>query len=145
MTMNNPFIRYKKYSTPVDHSDGKSPLLDNVKVLCLISLEETEKQPFLKKILSAAKISENDYQILPISEQITISAADQKWFDQLEYILCFGLPASIVDINIPYNSYRSTEIRNTKVIQLPGLQKIEMDKNEKQNLWRLLKNEFLNE
>lgn len=145
MAMKNPFIRYKIYSTPTDQSDEKGRLKENVKVLCLITLEETQKQPFLQKILSAAKISENDYQILPLSEQRTVSAAHQKWFDQLEYILCFGISASVVDIHIPHQSYRSTEIRKTKIIQLPGLQKIEKEQNEKQKLWQLLKNEFLHE
>ena len=141
--MNNPFIRYKIYSSSTDNFSSRFQIRENTKVLCLIETDEIEYQAFLQKILSAAKIKESDYQIISLDPKESISAAEHKWLEQVEHILCFGIPARRIDVNIPHRNYHSTIILSTKIYQVPGLSEIESDKNEKQQLWQLMKNEFL--
>lgn len=143
--MNNPFIRYKIYSTAIDKSSDLYLIKRNVKVLCLITSQDIERQQFLKKILSAAKINESNYQLIVLDKNDSISAANLHWFDQLDYILCFGLSAEKIDVNIPFHYYQNFVIINTKIIQLPDLGNIESDKNEKKQLWLWMKNEFIHE
>ncbi len=145
MTVNNPFIRYKIYSTLSEKHSDTGRLTPNVTVACVISNDESDNQSFLHKVLNAAKLANTDYQIIILDKNQSISAADWKWFEQLKYILYFGIRASSTDIHIPLRLYGKAEFRNTRIIQLPALNKIESDNNEKQKLWQLLKNEFLNE
>src|SRR5690606_3291626 len=138
-------IRYKIYSTLSEKLSDIGRLTPKVTVACVISEDEADSQSFLHKVLSAAKLTNTDYQIIILGKDQFLSAADQKWFEQLNYILYFGIPASSSDIHIPLRLYGKTEFRNTRIIQLPALKRIESDNNEKQKLWQLLKNEFLNE
>lgn len=145
MAVKNPFIRYKIYSTSTDQSDGKALLKENVKVVCVISDADNDRIPFLKKILAAAKLSEDKHQIIRLEDNEVCSAAEQGWFEQLDYILLFGISATSISVQIPVQWYSSYEINHTRILQLPGLDKIETVKNEKQKLWQLMKKEFLHE
>jgi len=145
MTVNNPFIRYKIYTTSGEKFSNSGRLLANVTVACVIFANETENQSFLKQILTAVKLTNSDYQIIVVDKDQFISAADLKWFDQLKYILYFGVSPSSTDIHIPSRIYGNTKLRHTTIIQLPTLKKIESSQTEKQRLWQLLKKEFLHD
>lgn len=145
MAVKNPFIRYKIYSTSRDQSGEAVRLMENVKVACLITNKDMDQIPFLKKILAAAKLPENEHQIISLNPEQSISAADQGWFTQLDHILLFGMPATAIHVQLPHKMYHSSTIQETTILQLPGLEKIEPSKDEKQKLWQLMKKEFLYE
>ncbi len=145
MAVKNPFIRYKIYSTTTDPSAVNDPLMENVKVLCLITNEDKDWIPFLKKILAAAKLPEKENKIISLSKEDSFSAADQGWFEKAEFILLFGLSASTIGVQIPHKLYHSTTIRKTTLLQIPSLKNIEPHKEEKQKLWQLMKKVFLHE
>lgn len=145
MAVKNPFIRYKIYSTSIDQSGNDARIMENVKVVCVITNKDNNRVPFLKKILAAAKLPENEQQIISLAPNESISAADQGWFTQLNHILLFGMPATAIRVQIPHKMYDSSTIQETTILQLPALEKIEATKNEKQKLWQLMQKEFLHE
>lgn len=145
MTLNNPFIRYKIYSTPANATPETNNIPDNVRVACVITENETLSQDFLIKILSAAQIPEKEYHISILNGGDILSASEKGWFEKLDYILCFGIQPKALDIHVPIQAYAISIFHQTRIIQLPGLQKIESDKSEKQKLWQLMKKEFIND
>ncbi|MBY5958878.1 hypothetical protein KUV50_12070 [Membranicola marinus] len=145
MAVKNPFIRYKIYSTTPDPSDVSGPLVENVKVLCLITKEDMDWIPFLKKILAAAKLPEKENKIITLSKEDSFSAADQGWLEKAEFILLFGLSPSTIGVQVHHKLYQSTTLRKTTLLQIPKLKNIEPHKEEKQKLWQLMKKVFLHE
>ena len=145
MTLNNPFISYKIYSTTTNGPVERRSIPENVRVACIITEKETLSRDFLAKVLSAARIPKKEYHIIILKAEEIVSASEQGWFDNLDYILCFGIQPGALDIRIPIQTYTLSELHNTKIIQLPGLLKIESDNSEKQKLWQLMKKEFIND
>lgn len=145
MAVNNPFIRYKIYSTSTPAAIESFRLGAGVEVICLIPEEHQALQPFLEKILSAARIAQQDYQIITLREDDRPLISDHDEFQNIRYVLLFGIKAASVGIQIRHRLYECDTVRNSKFIQLPTLPRIESDKNEKQKLWNLLKKEFLDE
>lgn len=124
---------------PRSHSlEGK-----NISILCVLPEQQQQYHDFLNKVLSAAKIEENNIQVIFLKEQEKIPVAESGWLNQLDHILCFGIPPSRLLIQIPYRHYQSVKIMETSLHPLPDLSAIEPSRDEKQKLWNLLKTTFI--
>lgn len=144
MAGNNPFISYKIYSTSTAISRDTSKPNPEVRVICYLARKEVGLQPFLEKILSAAKIQENEYHVVLLDPGDSLFASDQDWVGTIDHIFLFGLPGTSAGIQLNPGTYTVNDINGSKIILLPSLTHIESDKTEKQKLWTLLQNEFLN-
>lgn len=145
MAGNNPFIRYKIYSTSNAIPRDFSKPGPEVRVVCYTAQKEHDQQPFLEKILSAAKIHRNEYHVVLLNPGDSLFASDQGWVGTIDHIFLFGLPATTAGIQLNPTTYTVNEIKGSKIILLPSLAYIESNKTEKQKLWTLLQNEFLND
>lgn len=143
MAVNNPFIRYKIYSTTTNPRETSKPNSE-VRVICYVSRSQKDLQPFLAKVLSAAKITVNEYHVVLLDADEVVFAADQGWVGTVDHIFLFGLPGTSAGLQLNPGHYTINDIKGSKIIQLPTLTRIESDKNEKQKLWSLLQKEFLN-
>lgn len=145
MLINNPFTTYKIYSITAKYPGAQIPLGDKTSIVCIIAASESKFEPFLKKILNAVKIMEDAVEIVALDNEEKVSAADQDWFVKLDYIFCFGIPISCLQVQSISKPYTRTKIRDTIIFQVPLLSIIESNQNEKQKLWNMLKKEFLYE
>lgn len=145
MAGNIPFIRYKIYSTSTPMAKEKFQTGSKVRVLCFLPDGQSGMQPFLEKILSAARIPGEEYRIVFIEANEQILASDHSWLGTIEYFLLFGISASSIGLQIAPHHYNSDVISGSKIIQVPDLSRIQSDSNEKQKLWHLLKKEFLHD
>lgn len=143
MGVNNPFIRYKIYSTPSSSSGLDRDPGSSLRVICLLPEQEEGMQAFLQKVLAAARIYDNVYQVVLIPEGESIAISDQKWLGNVEYIFLFGVVGSAAGLQLKRTSYQVQPLAGSKIIQLPALSRIEPNTQEKQKLWNLLKKEFI--
>lgn len=143
MGLNNPFIRYKIYSTSSALAPDFTPPESGVRVICYIHPDEKPLLPFLEKVLSAAQISNNEFYTVFVPSGKTIFASDQKWISTVPYIFLIGVPPSSAGLQLNQTYYAVQKLSASRIIQLPALARIENDRKEKQKLWDLLKKEFV--
>lgn len=145
MVVNNPFIRYKIYSTPTPADPERFQPGPKNRILCLISKNNGADKPFLQKVLAAARIDDQQVAIVEVSDKDAILVSSQPWFDQIDYLMCFGVPVGRLGLQIPKQMYQCLKFREVGIMQFPALSSIKDDKVEKQKLWHVMKNEFLHE
>jgi|SRR5690606_16796960 len=143
MVVNNPFIRYKIYSTPTPSDPERFQPGPENRILCLISRNNGAEKPFLKKVLAAARIEDDQVAILELDDTEAILISSQSWFEQIDYLMCFGVDIGRLGLQIPEQMYACLKFREVGIMQFPPLKTIKDDKVEKQKLWHLMKNEFL--
>lgn len=143
MSVNIPFNPYKIYQTGSPAQESSSLNRENTGVLCLLTEKQKAHLQFLMKVLEAAQIEKDNVQILTLNEGEKIPLAEKGWLDELDYLLCFGLPLSDLHIQIRPRPYQPVHILDTVILPLPDLAVIEPSRDEKQKLWELLKKTFI--
>jgi|GEM_PF-4448013 len=143
MSVNIPFNLYKIYQTGVVPTPSYSLEGKNISVLCVLPEQQQQYHDFLTKVLSAAKIAENTVQVIFLKDRDPLPVAEMGWLNQLDHILCFGIPLKRLMMQIPYRNYHPVRIMETTLHPLPDLSVIEPSRDEKQKLWELLKNTFV--
>lgn len=127
------------YDIP-DYSDLGSETV-NTHLLAVIKAQDNTHEPFLKKILAATKLPENQYLIKSLDSERTHYQSLIANYSP-SFVLFFGFNPQEIGVQMNITPYHSISIGNRQLLFAHNLSELNTNANYKKALWAQLKNWF---
>ncbi len=97
---------------------------------------------FLIGILAACKLTMSDVALLNLNKKTEVTYTDISEQLKAEKIFLFGTEPSVLNLPIQFPHYQIQQYNKQVYLSAPGLEKLEINKEEKMKLWNCLKQVF---
>ncbi len=145
MYQQNPFSEYKIYKTNTLNDKNCFNINENVKILTIVPETNPEELNFVNKVMKTLNLDSSNIQIVSINESDTFSLIEKISSNSKMFVLLMGIKPRQLGLNLDSENYTISNLFNLTIAKASSPSMIMKSKDEKAQLWNLLKTTILNE